>query len=168
MLGKFIAREWRGKKIKAVITETEAYVGQNDLACHASRGRTKRSEVLFWEAGYAYVYLIYGMHYCFNVVTEKEGYPAAVLIRGVLMPDGREIKGPGRVCKTLYIYKKFHGRDLIGNKELWFENNPRFKNHGVSEFKSLKVQNGPRIGVEYAGKWAKKPWRFWIERNLLK
>ena len=158
LLGQTLVRRWRNNEIRATITETEAYIGPMDLACHASRGRTKRSEVLFWKAGHAYVYLIYGMHYCFNVVTEKEDFPSAVLIRSIKV-NGQppelsklSIKGPGRVCRALKIDKKFHGQDLIANQELWFENATRIG----------KVKVGPRIGVDYAGIWAKKPWRLWL------
>lgn len=155
LLGRILIRRWRGREIRASICETEAYVGENDLACHASKGRTPRSEVLFAKAGTAYVYLIYGMHYCFNVVTEKNGFPAAVLIRAVTI-DGKNFSGPGRVCKALHIDKRFHGQDLIKNEELRFEN-------GLSPLKSYQIKSGSRIGVEYAGVWARKPWRFWIK-----
>ena len=155
LLGQILVRRIGKKEIRGVICETEAYVGENDKACHASRGRTPRSEVLFWEAGRAYVYLIYGMHYCFNVVTEKKDFPSAVLIRGVIQltknPEGK-VLGPGRVCKFFKIDKKFHGQDLIGNKALWIE--------GGSKISGAKIKKGPRIGVDYAGVWAKKPWRF--------
>jgi len=178
LLGQVLVRKIGKKEIRGIICETEAYVGSKDKACHASRGRTPRSEVLFWEAGRAYVYLIYGMHYCFNVVTEKKEYPAAVLIRGVI-PFGKNtgieslcdpgfdprikispstslrINGPGRVCKFFKIDKKFHGQDLIGNKTLWLERGPK-----ISE---AKIKKAPRIGVDYAGAWAKKPWRFWVK-----
>ena len=163
LLGQSIVRQWLKQKIRAMIIETEAYIGRDDLACHASRGRTKRSEILFWKAGHAYVYLIYGMHHCFNVVTERENYPAAVLIRGVIMPNGQIINGPGRVCKALKINGKFHGQDLIGNKNLWFDGQ-RSKKEEMRR-KKLKMKSGPRIGVGYAGSWAKKPWRFWQDAS---
>ena len=193
LLGKTIIRRWRGKEIRAAICETEAYIGSNDKACHASRGRTARTEVLFWEAGHAYVYLIYGMHYCFNIVTEKENFPSAVLIRGICVP-GKCIKGPGRVSKFLHINKAFHGKDLVirpsftrgsappslkalraklrtplpagvaaikRRPDLWFEDDSRL--HNLSGHKTcFAIKRGPRIGVEYAGSWAKKPWRFWM------
>ena len=167
LLGQVLVRKIGKKEIRGIICETEAYVGEKDMACHASRGRTPRSEVLFWEAGRAYVYLIYGMHYCFNVVTEKKDFPSAVLIRGVIPltknPEikskhaprfnlGGKILGPGRVCKFFKIDKKFHGQDLIGNKALWIERG--------SKISGAKIKKGPRIGVDYAGAWAKKPWRF--------
>ncbi|MEK7599105.1 MAG: DNA-3-methyladenine glycosylase [Patescibacteria group bacterium] len=161
LLGRTLIRRWRGREIRASICETEAYVGENDLACHASKGRTKRSEVLFAKAGTAYVYLIYGMHYCFNVVTEKSDFPAAVLIRAVSI-DGKNFSGPGRVCKALHIDKRFHGQNLIKNKEL------RFERRLGGRLKFSQIKSGPRIGVEYAGAWAKKPWRFWTigERSV--
>jgi len=170
LLGQVLVRRIGKKEIRGIICETEAYVGSEDKACHASRGRTPRSEVLFWEAGRVYVYLIYGMYYCFNVVTEKKDFPSAVLIRGVIpltkAPEiksqysprfnlGGKVLGPGRVCKFFKIDKKFHGQDLIGNKKLWLERGPK-----ISE---AKIKKGPRVGVDYAGAWAKKPWRFWVK-----
>lgn len=153
LLGQILVRKIGKKEIRGIICETEAYIGEKDKACHASRGRTPRSEVLYWDAGHAYVYLIYGMYYCFNAVTEKKDFPSAVLIRGVI-PFGStgKILGPGRVCKFFKIDKKFHGQDLIGNKSLWFERGPKIP--------AKKIKKAPRVGVEYAGSWAKKPWRF--------
>src|SRR4030043_1344517 len=83
LLGCFLVREYHGKIWQAMITETEAYVGENDLACHASKGKTSRTEVMYGEPGHAYVYMIYGIYHCLNIVTEKKGFPAAVLIRSV-------------------------------------------------------------------------------------
>ncbi|MBX4190313.1 DNA-3-methyladenine glycosylase, partial [Candidatus Parcubacteria bacterium] len=98
LLGKYLVRRIGNKVIAAKITETEAYCGPNDKACHASKGRTSRTEVMFGKAGHAYVYLIYGMYHCLNIVTEKENYPAAVLIRGI-----GSINGPGKLCRELKI-----------------------------------------------------------------
>src|SRR3989338_4591344 len=88
LLGKVLIRNWRGKEIKAIITEAEAYCGFDDKASHASRGITQRNKIMFGGAGRAYVYLIYGMHHCLNIVTERENYPSAVLIRGVKLLGG--------------------------------------------------------------------------------
>ncbi|MDO8435558.1 MAG: DNA-3-methyladenine glycosylase, partial [bacterium] len=100
LIGCFIVREIKGKKVRARIVETEAYVGVEDKANHASRGRTKRTEIMFGPPGHLYVYLIYGMWWCMNVVTERDGYPAAVLIRGIELEGGERLLGPGRVCRA--------------------------------------------------------------------
>jgi DNA-3-methyladenine glycosylase len=156
LLGKFLVRRWRGKEIRTLITETEAYCGFNDRASHASRGMTLRNKVMFGPAGFAYVYLIYGMHYCLNVVTEQEGYPAAVLIRGVNQVDfpNAKLNGPGKLTKALHIDKSLNGENIVASRKLWIEANDRYR--------LINVKKGRRIGVDYAGSWAKKPWRFWI------
>lgn len=158
LLGQVLVRKWRGKEIRAVIIETEAYHGPHDRASHASRGMTPRTKVMFGEAGRAYIYLVYGMHHCFNVVTGKSGFPAAVLIRGI-QPVGRAtsdkiINGPGRVAKFLYINRSLNKIDLLKNKELWLE-------VGVKITPRL-INAGKRIGVDYAGKWKDKLWRFYL------
>lgn len=163
LLGKVLARNMAGEEIKAVITETEAYCGFSDLASHASRGITERNKIMFGRAGRAYIYLVYGMHYCLNIVTEKENYPAAVLIRGIKLTGGSEEKllnGPGKLTKFLNIDKSLNGENILTSNNLWVENN-NFSLLGVE--KAEKINKGPRIGVDYAGKWAKKPWRFWID-----
>ncbi|MBI2039159.1 MAG: DNA-3-methyladenine glycosylase [Candidatus Niyogibacteria bacterium] len=156
LLGKMLVRRVNGAIIRARITETEAYIGERDKACHASRGRTVRTAIMYEKAGTAYVYLIYGMHWCLNIVTERENFPAAVLIRGIEQ-DGKRISGPGRVCKALGIDKKFNGAYLIGNRKLWLE-------HPLGSLTSkFKIGRGPRIGVDYAGAWVRKPWRFQLQ-----
>lgn len=152
LLGKALVRKWRGKLIKGIITETEAYCGPEDKASHASRGRTKRTEVMFGEPGTIYVYLIYGMHYCLNIVTGKKDYPAAVLIRGVLVGE-KKLNGPGKVCKYFHIDKILNGTMLGKSSNLWIEKGIKAKN----------IRTGRRIGVDYAGRWAKKPWRFYAK-----
>jgi len=152
LLGKFLVRKIGGKVIKAMITETEAYCGPKDLACHASKGRTKRTEVMFGPAGHAYVYLIYGMYYCLNIVTEDKGYPAAVLIRAV---DAAGVNGPGKLCRFFKIDKTFNGEDLIKSKRLWVE-------EGI-KIKPRQIKRGKRIGVDYAGEYKDKPWRFFLK-----
>lgn len=147
LLGKFMCRKLKsGRIISSMITETEAYRGFNDKASHASKGRTKRTEVMFAPAGTIYVYLIYGMYHCLNIVTEKKDYPAAVLIRGV-----SGISGPGRVCKHFKIRRDLNGKVL--GKDLWFED------RGEKILKS-KISKTARIGVSYAGKSKDLPWRF--------
>jgi DNA-3-methyladenine glycosylase len=147
-----------------LIVETEAYLGPHDLACHAARGRTARTEVMFGPPGRAYVYFIYGMHFCVNAVTEREGYPAAVLIRA-LEPDpgvdGRT-DGPGRLCRALGIDRSHNGERLDGER-LYVTTGERRR--GLARPRA-EVSSGPRIGVGYAGEWAEKPLRFWLTGNM--
>lgn len=152
LIGKYLVRE-NGKGIVAgKIVEVEAYVGPQDKACHASKGRTPRTEVMFGPAGMAYVYLVYGMYHCLNVVTEQAEFPAAVLIRAVEV-NGTLIDGPGRLCRALEIDRSLNRLDLTIGEHLWFED------RGVLVRRGL-IGRFPRIGVDYAGSWAKKPWRF--------
>lgn len=141
---------------RARIVETEAYVGPHDLACHASRGRTRRTEVMYGEGGYAYVYLIYGLHHMFNVVTGSEGHPEAVLVRACAPLENCDghLSGPGSVCRALGIDLRGYGEDLLGER-LWLE--PRLG-------PAPKVVTGPRIGVDYAGEWASRPLRYAIDQ----
>lgn len=152
LIGKYLVRDNGEGLIAGRIVEVEAYVGSEDKACHASKGRTQRTDVLFGPPGVAYVYLIYGMYHCLNVVTEQEDFPAAVLIRAVEV-DGRLIDGPGRLCRELGIDRTLNRLDLTRREALWFEdrgNSPPDKT----------IREYPRIGVDYAGEWAHKPWRF--------
>ncbi len=152
LLGKFLVRENGSGLIVGKIIDVEAYVGPEDRASHAARGRTTRTDVMFGPPGTSYVYLIYGMHHCFNVVTERDGYPAAVLVRAVEI-DGELVDGPGRVCKRLEINRELNRHDLTAGALLWMEDRGlRISRSAVGAF--------PRIGVDYAGEWAKKPWRF--------
>ncbi|MEK7646908.1 MAG: DNA-3-methyladenine glycosylase [Patescibacteria group bacterium] len=170
LLGKTLVRKWRGKELRGVITETEAYRGFSDKASHAclsgrqaylsgrqvSRGITPRTALMFGEAGRAYVYLIYGIHHCLNIVTEKNGYPAAVLIRSIWLSDSQmTINGPGRICKFLHIDKTLNGEDIIKSRKLWIESN-------LAAQRPNKILRGPRIGIDYAGEWKDKPWRFYL------
>lgn len=130
------------------ITEVEVYMGEDDLACHASKGRTKRTTVLYAPSGTLYVYLIYGMHWLMNIVTGPEGSPQALLIRGL---EG--CYGPGRLTKLLGIDGSFNGKQLDVLDDLWLE----------PSHKEVSYHTGPRIGVDYAGAyWANIPWRFWV------
>ena len=142
LLGKYLVRKIGNRILAYSIIETEAYVGPNDKACHASRGFTKRTAVMFGPPGIAYIYLIYGMYYCLNIVTRESGYPAAVLIRAL---DHPEMTGPGRLTKFLNI-------------TLWIEN------RGVIVKKNA-ITATPRIGVGYAGEWSKKPFRYIIKNS---
>jgi DNA-3-methyladenine glycosylase len=152
LMGKYLIRCIDGREIAGKIIEVEAYVGSEDKACHASKGRTQRTDVMFGPAGVAYVYLIYGMYHCLNVVTEREEFPSAVLIRAIEI-DGKLIDGPGRLCRALQIDRSLNCADLTIGESLWFED------RGAS-VKRGNVGAHPRIGVDYAGVWAQKPWRF--------
>jgi DNA-3-methyladenine glycosylase len=160
LLGKVLIKQTPDGTIQTKIVDTEAYVGPKDKACHASKGRTKRTDIMFGPAGFTYVYLIYGMYHCLNLVTEQEEYPAAVLIRGLEVLGGdhspdlpRRIDGPGRVCRFLEVDRTHNGLDATLGTILWIEDH----NLIVSP---KQIQTLPRIGVDYAGEWANKLWRF--------
>jgi DNA-3-methyladenine glycosylase len=136
------------------IVETEAYLGPRDLAAHSARGRTRRTEVMFGPPGRAYVYFIYGFWNCLNVVTGRVGVPHAVLLRA-LEPLGDLAEGtwgPGLLCRALGIDRRLNGVDLLGD-ELWLESPQRRK-------AAVRIARATRIGVDYAGDWAQRPWRF--------
>lgn len=152
LIGKYLVRAMGSSLLVARIVETEAYVGPQDKACHASKGRTPRTEVLFGPPGHAYVYLCYGMHELLNVVTEREEFPAAVLLRAIDV-EGRLVDGPGRLTRALTVTRDLNRHDLTAGTDLWFEDRG-------AVVASRQVRAFPRIGVDYAGAWAKKPWRF--------
>jgi DNA-3-methyladenine glycosylase len=153
-VGKYLVRQNGKGTMAGRIIEVEAYVGPHDKACHASKGRTTRTDVLFGPPGISYVYLIYGMYHCLNVVTERTGFPAAVLIRAVEI-DGELIDGPGKLCRALEIDRSLNRLDLTNGKRLWFED-------WGTKILGKKIGTFPRIGVDYAGAWAKKLYRFRI------
>lgn len=157
LLGKFLVRRIGKKKISVIIIETEAYIGLHDKASHASRGRTARNKPMWGEAGNFYVYFTYGIHWMLNVVADKKDYPAAVLIRGgkwkIENGEWADIKGPARLTKFLKIDKRFNGKPANRKIGLWFED------RGI-KVKPSQIKQGPRIGVDYAGKWANKPYNF--------
>jgi DNA-3-methyladenine glycosylase len=154
LLGKIIVRKWDdGTETRYRIIETEAYLGEEDLACHASKGRTLRTEIMYAEGGHIYVYLIYGMYWMLNVVTGVENQPQAVLIRGI-----DNIIGSGKVGRELKIDKTFYGENIMTSNRIWIENSV-----DVINFRTV-----PRIGIDYAGEeWKNKPWRF-IQKNQKK
>lgn len=161
LLGKFLIHKINGKLLVGKIIETEAYVGKNDLASHASKGKTKRTEIMFGPPGFWYTYLIYGMYYCLNIVTQHQNYPAAVLIRAIEPISGfkSDIKtdGPGKICRALKIDKKINGTHAFGPKaKLWIED------RGLI-IKPSQIKKSTRIGVDYAKEYKNKPWRFYIE-----
>lgn len=159
LLGCFLVRKIGRKILRARIMETEAYHGEDDLACHASKGRTKRTETMYGEAGYAYVYLIYGMYHCLNVVTMGKDFPAAVLIRAVEI-DGVPLKqtnGPGKLCRALNIDRSLNTWDMTRGQKLWIEQPDK----GVpSEY----IVANKRIGIDYAKHCREYLWRFSISR----
>ena len=157
LLGKALVREFEGRLLAGRIVEVEAYLGTQDLACHSSRGRTPRTSVMFGPPGHAYVYMIYGMYHCMNVVTEPEGSPCAVLIRALeplaILPGSTS--GPGRLCRTLSIDRSLTGHNLTSSP-LTIVDLP-----GSPPLPPILKR--PRIGVSYAGEWAEKPLRFLLE-----
>lgn len=156
LLGALLVHERPAGRLVGRVVETEAYVGPEDRGSHAHRGKTARTWPMFGPPGRAYVYLIYGVHHCLNVVTEKPiGYPAAVLIRAIEAVEG--VRGPGRgpglVCRLMDIDRRFNGRDITLPPLYFLPGDP------ITE---ERVACGPRIGIGYAGEWALKPWRFWV------
>jgi len=148
LLGKILVRHYEDGRIERYrINETEAYCGIQDLASHASKGRTSRTDIMFGQGGTVYVYLIYGMYWMINIVAGEENIPEAVLIRGV---EG--VKGPGRVGKLLRLDRTFYGEDLATSQRIWIEDG-----EPVTEIKTSK-----RVGVDYSGpEWSEKMWRFY-------
>jgi len=153
LIGMHLVRKYRGKQLIGRIVETEAYQGPQDLAAHSSRGQTERNAVMFGPGGFGYVYLIYGMWHCVNVVTREQGVPHAVLIRAVEPIANIKDKtwGPGLLCKAMRIDRQLNGADLCGDP-LWIE--------APLDCKRSHIARAPRIGVDYAGDWAHKRWRF--------
>jgi DNA-3-methyladenine glycosylase len=158
LLGRLLARHVGRTLRVGRIVETEAYLGPHDLAAHSARGRTKRTEVMFGPPGHAYVYLIYGIHHCLNVVTETAGRASAVLIRALEPVRNIEssTKGPGLVCKALGIDRSQNGHDLLSSDLFITE---------PDQSMPITIVARPRIGVDYAGEWAARPLRFLIEGN---
>jgi len=177
LLGQRLVRVLDGKRLSGRIVEAEAYVGDGDRACHASRGRTQRNATMFGPPGHAYVYFIYGMHHCLNAVTEREGYPAAVLIRALEplegieemrvrrwpefakgqggRPDVQLTSGPARLCQALEIDRQFDGADLCAPDALLF----------LEEGFPVPVETiatSPRVGVRGDEVAVTIPWRFYI------
>jgi DNA-3-methyladenine glycosylase len=146
LLGKILVVKTSDSVIRTMITEVEAYRGEEDLACHASKGRTPRTEIMYHEGGVIYVYLIYGMYWMLNFVTGMDQNPQAVLIRGT---DGAN--GPGVLTRKLKIDGSFYGESLFNSERIWLE--PETTDHTII--------TRPRIGIDYAGEpWISKPWRF--------
>ena len=169
LLGKFLVRKHPDGASIGRIVETEAYIGPQDLACHAAKGRTKRNAVMFGGPGHAYVYFIYGFYNMLNLVTEAKDYPAAVLIRAVEPVKGIELmkqrrrsdelrslaSGPGKLCQAFAIDRSLNGADVCAN-DLYIEDRGE---------PTPKILATARIGVDYAGKWKDKPLRFIVRGN---
>ena len=172
LLGKKLVVPSRdGARVAGIIVETESYRGPEDKASHAYNGRrTRRTETMYGIGGTAYVYFVYGMYNQFNVVTNVEGTPHAVLVRAAEPIEGLDVirrrrrgrseyeltSGPGRLCLALGIDRKLDKADLLGNR-VWIED-------GVS-ISPRQIERGPRVGIEYAEEWVMKPWRFWVRDN---
>jgi DNA-3-methyladenine glycosylase len=166
LLGKYLVVNMKGKLISGKIVETEAYIGYKDPASHAYRGMTPRNEMMFGDPGYAYVYFTYGMHYCLNLVTEKKGYPAAVLIRALEPVQGIKImqarrkrkeltdlaSGPAKLCQALGVDLKFNGKDMCSDS-IWVEDRGEVVK---------SISSSSRIGIKEKDK---KNWRFMIKNN---
>lgn len=158
LLGKLLVRYTSNHFKIGKIVETEAYLGSHDKACHSFKGRTKRTEVMFNKAGYAYVYLIYGMYNCFNVVTEQEGVGSAVLIRALepIENINARTQGPGLLTRAMDIDKTVNGHDLLSDDLfIGYEKN----------LATNMIIATPRIGVNYAQEWSQKLLRFHIKDN---
>jgi DNA-3-methyladenine glycosylase len=175
LLGKVLCAKIESTFTSGIITETEAYSGRNDKACHANNGkRTPRTEVMFGEPGHAYIYLCYGIHHLFNVVTNQKGLADAVLIRAIhplhgldAMKERRNMQkeltltnGPGKFTKAMAITTSLNKTDLT-NPPVWIED------HGIKILKKELLVT-KRIGVDYAGSDADKPWRFQVLPNLFR
>jgi DNA-3-methyladenine glycosylase len=158
LLGKILVHKSHGVKRTGKIAEVEAYLGAHDLAAHSARGLTERNKVMFGPPGHAYVYFIYGMHFCMNVVTGREGHAAAVLLRAI--EPVQNIKGrtcgPGLLCRAMKIDRRLNGHDLLSGN--FFITEPELE-------ESFSIVKRPRIGVDYAKHWAKRHLRFYIRGN---
>jgi len=173
LLGRLlVVPDTDGTRVSGIIVETEAYRGPADRASHAYGGRrTKRTETMYQRGGTAYVYFVYGMYHQFNVVTNLRDAPHAVLIRALEPLEGIErmrprrrgrsdrdlTNGPGRLCMALGIDRRHDGADLLADR-IWIE-------QGSGQVRASAIASGPRVGIDYAGTWVEKPWRFWIRGN---
>ncbi len=149
ILGKYLVRKFDdGTIIRLPITEVEAYRGEEDLACHASKGKTPRNQIMYESGGLLYLYFIYGMYWMLNIVTGEKDNPQAILIRGI---EG--FNGPGKLTRKLELDKNFYGANICSSSQIWLEDS------GII----AKYQTTPRIGIDYAGDWKIKPWRFLLK-----
>lgn len=158
LLGKILVHQHDGIDYRGKIVEVEAYLGAHDLACHSSKGLTKRTQIMFGPAGFSYVYLIYGMYHCTNIVTESEDVGSAVLIRALEPVENiaARTQGPGLLSRAMHITKEQNGQDLLSNSLYLTE---------CEEEAVFTIIERPRIGVNYAKEWAKELLRFYIKDN---
>jgi len=158
LLGKFFIHVSNGIKRVGKIVEVEAYLGPHDLAAHSSKGLTERNKVMFGPPGRAYVYFIYGMYHCMNVVTEREGHASAVLLRAIEPVENIEglTCGPGLLCRAMKIDRRLNAHDLLSDN---------FYIAALEKAESFIIVKRPRIGVDYAKHWAKRHLRFYIKNN---
>ena len=158
LLGKYLVHVTRGVERIGRIVEVEAYLGPHDLAAHSARGLTERTKIMFGPPGHAYVYMIYGMYFCMNVVTEHKGHASAVLLRALepVKNIAARTQGPGLLCKAMRIDKRLNGQDLT--RDGFYIAEP-------SKNEKFSIVKRPRIGVDYAGYWAKRQLRFYIKNN---
>jgi DNA-3-methyladenine glycosylase len=158
LLGKFLVRASNGIERVGKIVEVEAYLGPHDLAAHSSKGLTERNKAMFGSPGHAYVYFIYGMYFCMNVVTEREGHASAVLLRAI--EPVKKVKGrtcgPGLLCRAMKIDMRLNGHDLLSSD--FFIAEPE-------RAEKFPIVKRPRVGVDYAKHWAKRHLRFYIKGN---
>ncbi len=171
LLGCRLVRRWQGQRLAGIIVETEAYIGENDRACHARAGRTSRNAVMYGQPGLAYVYFTYGMHWMLNVVTEQLDYPAAVLIRALEPVEGVEqmmlqrsvirpielCRGPAKLTQALRIDQTLNGVDLCERgSAVWIE--------AGDPLPARSIARGPRVGLFTTPEpWKSKPWRYWVK-----
>ncbi len=162
LLGKHIIRKIGSRKSVGKIVETEAYIGPKDRASHAFGGKvTPRNKTEYLKGGHIYIYLCYGTYWQLNITTEKAGKPECVLIRA-LEPIGKVkskkiASGPGKLCKWMKLDKSFNGEDLVNSKRIWLE--------AGEKLKKQQIVSAKRIGIDYAGIWKEKPWRFYLKNN---
>lgn len=147
LIGRMLVRDFgNGHIFRSIITETEAYIGEEDQACHARSGKTERNKVMYENGGLVYVYLIYGMYWMLNIVTSVENRPEAILIRGI-----KGCSGPGKVGKLIKLDKSFYAENLQTSKRIWIEDSKT----------KTRIISTPRIGIDYTNDfWKNKPWRF--------
>jgi DNA-3-methyladenine glycosylase len=158
LLGKWLVNTVGDTERIGKIVEVEAYLGEHDLAAHSSKGLTERTKIMFGPPGHAYVYLIYGVHHCMNVVTERDGHASAVLLRAVEPVKNLEgrTQGPGLLCRAMHVDRRLNGHDLLSDD--FFITEP-------DSPETISIVKRPRIGVDYAKHWAKRLLRFYIKDN---
>ena len=158
LLGKWLVHKAEGVECIGKIVEVEAYLGEHDLAAHSSKGRTQRTQTMFGPPGFAYIYLVYGVHHCMNVVTEREGHASAVLLRAIEPVKNLEGKtnGPGLLCRAMKIDRRLNAHDLLS--DIFFIAEPESPG-------KISIVKRPRIGVGYAKHWVKRRLRFYIKDN---